>query len=106
MDTMNAEQATIAEAQDEFEKLDAAIGQSVDGIKEIDEKTEALKTIKEQIVSNVSDLSAISQENAASNEEVTASVENIAASIQEIADRMQEVNTQTERLNEAVSYFR
>jgi len=106
MDTMNAEQTIIEEAQEEFEKLEAAISESVDGIREIDEKTEALKGIKERIVSNVSDLSAISEENAASNEEVSASTDNIATSIQEIAERIKAVSAQADNLKEIVSFFK
>ena len=106
MDTMNSEQISIGEAQEEFDKLNQAISESVDGIKEIDSMTDNLRAIKEQIVSNVSDLSAISEENAASNQEVSASVDTIAASIREIADKMQEVNERTEQLNNAVAFFK
>ena len=106
MDTMNSEQVSIGEAQEEFEKLNQAISESVEGIKEIDTKTDNLRVIKEQIVSNVSDLSAISEENAASNQEVSASVDTIAASIREIAEKMQEVNERTEQLNSAVAFFK
>jgi len=106
MDTMNSEQASIAEAQDEFDKLNNAIGESVEGIKEIDSMTSSLRAIKEQIVGNVTDLSAISEENAASNQEVSASVESIAASVQEIADKMQEVNEQAEGLTRSISFFK
>ena len=106
METMNAEQVTIEEAQEEFEKLEAAIVESVDGIKEIDEKTESLKDIKERIVANVSDLSAISEENAASNAEVSASTDNIATAIQEIAERIKGVSAQADNLKEIVAFFK
>ena len=106
METMNAEQVTIEEAQEEFEKLEAAIVESVDGIKEIDEKTESLKHIKERIVANVSDLSAISEENAASNAEVSASTDNIATAIQEIAERIKGVSAQADNLKEIVAFFK
>lgn len=106
MDTMNAEQVTIEEAQEEFEKLEAAIVESVDGIREIDEKTESLKDIKERIVANVSDLSAISEENAASNAEVSASTDNIATAIREIAERIKEVSAQADNLKEIVAFFK
>ena len=106
METMNAEQVTIEEAQEEFEKLEAAIVESVDGIKEIDEKTESLKHIKERIVANVSDLSAISEENAASNAEVSASTDNIATAIREIAERIKGVSSQADNLKEIVAFFK
>lgn len=106
METMNAEQVTIEEAQEEFEKLEAAIVESVDGIREIDEKTESLKHIKERIVANVSDLSAISEENAASNAEVSASTDNIATAIREIAERIKGVSAQADNLKEIVAFFK
>ncbi|MCR5618553.1 MAG: hypothetical protein K6F65_00500, partial [Lachnospiraceae bacterium] len=94
------------EAQDEFEKLEAAIAESVDGIKGIDEKTSSLQSIKERIVANVTDLSAISEENAASNAEVSASTDNIATSIKEIADRIKGVSKQADNLKEIVAFFK
>ena len=106
MSAMTDEQAEISAAQDSFTKLNEAIGQSVESIEQIDSMTGSLRTIKEQIVSNVSDLSAISEENAASNQEVSASVESIAASVAEIADKMKDMNDLAKNLNDAVAFFK
>ena len=54
---------------------------------------------------NVSDLSAISEENAAASEEVAAAVENVTESIADISQHTAEIVGLVEKLEEAVSYF-
>ena len=61
--------------------------------------------IKESIVSNVSDLSAISEENAASSEEVSASIESVSENVTEINNQMSQMEALSEHLTETVSFF-
>mgnify|MGYP000924006961 CR=1 FL=1 len=62
------------------------------------DKTKNLETLKLDIINSVSELSAISEENAASNEEVTARVTEIAESVNRISE-----DTQTAKIPQAVS---
>ncbi len=62
----------IVETQKHFEQLNDSINESVSEIAFINDKTKDLETIKDALVSHVSDLSAISEKNAANNEEVNA----------------------------------
>ena len=103
---ISEEQNAIIEAQGKFEDLEAAIGDSVEEIKSIGEKTEALEQIKSSIVADVQDLSAISEENAASTEEVTASVQSIAANVSMIAERMGTLDGVSNDLNGNVAFFK
>lgn len=58
------------------------------------------------IVSSVQDLSAISEENAASNQEVSASIVSIANSIGEIKTGSFEIDEMAKDLQNEVSYFK
>ena len=71
----------------------------------ISEKTFQLDTIKQDIISNINDLSAISQENAASNEEVTANVGQITEAVLNIADGVKNMRDVSSKLAEMMMYF-
>ncbi len=103
--TIEEEQGVIQETREKFDLLNASIGESVEEINMIGEKTHALEGIKDNLVANVSDLSAISEENAANNEEVLASVETISMSIDEIADHMTNMNQMSQNLEDSVAHF-
>lgn len=102
---ISQEQSDINRANKSFGDLNAAIEESVNAIQVVEEHTEALARIKEEIVENVSDLSAISEENAAASEEVAASVESVTESIADISQHTAEIVGLVEKLEEAVSYF-
>ncbi|MCR5655364.1 MAG: cache domain-containing protein [Lachnospiraceae bacterium] len=104
-ETIEQEQHAIEHAQESFANLNEVIGENVDNIKLIDEKTEALQSIKGVIINDVQDLSAISEENAASNEEVTASIENISTDIRDISSRMTELDALSENLTDLIAFF-
>ena len=99
------EQNDINRANKSFGDLNKAIEESVAAIQVVEKHTEALAQIKEQIVENVSDLSAISEENAAASQEVAASVENVTNSIADISQHTAEIAGLVEKLEDAVSYF-
>ena len=104
--TIEDEQAVIVETQKHFEQLNDSINESVSEIAFINDKTKDLETIKDALVSHVSDLSAISEQNAANNEEVNASVENISQSMKEIVNRMVAMNSMSQNLENSVSHFK
>ncbi len=105
-ETIAEEQKSIQNTQSSFTSLDDAINVSVTKIQNIDGMTGELRKIKEVIVGNISDLSAISEENAASNEEVTASVDSIATGLDQIAAEISDVYQKAKGLKEEVEYFR
>lgn len=98
-------QADIEKTSKEFGALNEAIEANVQAIQEVRENTRKLAEIKEAIVSNVSDLSAISEENAASSEEVSASIESVSENVNEISREMSQVEELSDHLAETVSFF-
>ena len=104
-DIIEQEQKDIIETQKNFDILSDAIEKSIEVTGIIDTKTVSLDKLKEGIVSNVNDLSAISEENAASNEEVTASVVNIADSMKDINKGTSNIKVMSEELKELMKYF-
>lgn len=99
------EQKDIAETQKNFDMLSKFIEQSIEVAEEINSKTVALDTLKESIISNVNDLSAISEENAASTEETSASAICIAESVENITEETSNIKLMSEELTELIKYF-
>lgn len=102
---INEEQEILVETKKRFDILNTEITNSVEDIRGISSQTESLENIKSVIVENVSDLSAISEENAASTQEVTASMESIAMNIRSISDDSEGMNGIADNLVSAVSEF-
>lgn len=100
------EQETVHSTQSAFETLGASIEESLAMISEIYSKTDELKKLKEGIISNMSDLSAISEENAASNQEVTASITHIADKVSDMSAQSDDMKNISDELQENVSYFK
>ncbi len=90
---------------EKFEILDNEIKSSVNEINSVSNVATELDKIKEIILSSVSDLSAISEETAATNQEVTASIENIAENVRKVSDDNDYMNNLSDGLKEAIAYF-
>ncbi len=103
---INEEQTILVETKKRFDVLNEEITNSVEDIRGISSQTESLEKIKATIVENVSDLSAISEENAASTEEVTASMESIASNIRIISENTEGMNEIADNLVNTVGEFR
>lgn len=99
------ERKYIEETQNKFKVLNQEIDTSVNGINSITQKIDALEEVKNTIISSVSDLSAISEENAASNEEVSASITSIVDAIESMSQSAEHTYSRSKELNETVSYF-
>ena len=105
-ETIAEEQVLVKDAQDKFDDLSEGVEASVVAISSIHEKTAALNGATERIVSVVSDLSALSEENAASSEEMNASVEDITEGVVEIMRNSDEMRGMSLQLKESVAYFK
>ena len=103
---IKAEQDSVNSTKDAFETLSGAIENSLEMIDGINTKTDELNVLKENIISRISDLSAISEENAASNEEVTASVTSISQLVSDMALNSDDMKILSDELEHAVSYFK
>ena len=100
------EQGFIKDTQDKFEVLNREIGESLSEINEISDKVKNLNVAKVSITDSVGDLSAISEENAASNQQVAASVTGIVDAINEIASNSRTTNASAGDLATTMEYFK
>ena len=100
------EQESVAKTQDKYDEHSKDISQSVNEIKAIAEKTENLARVKEIVVGSVHELSAISEENAASNEEVSEKLDHIVEGINKVNDCCEKMSGMARELQESVAYFR
>ena len=100
------EQEDISVTKESFETLSKTINDNLVAVSRISEKTKQLDTIKQAIIGNINDLSAISEENAASNQEVSANITNIAESIDEMNAATGHVNNISEELAQLMEYFK
>lgn len=100
------EQGNISQTKQSFDVLSSIINDNINGVRVISDKAKRLEELKKHIIDSVSELSAISEENAASNEEVTASVANIAESINKISEDTQTIRKVSADLTELMTYFK
>jgi methyl-accepting chemotaxis protein len=103
---INDEQKFMEESKSKFGDMESGINSTIDYTQSIAARMSGLDEARKEIAGNVSDLGAISQENAASNEEVTSSVENIAGTIKTINQKSRGINEMSARLKGVISYFR
>ncbi len=100
------EQNLVTGTQEKFDTLAEAVESANTEIAAISDKTYVLDTVKNQINSNVSDLSAVSEENGASAEEVSASCETMATGITDTRAKTEEMSALAEQLKSAIAYFK
>lgn len=100
------EQEDISVTKESFEILSKTINDNLVAVSRISEKTKQLDMIKQAIIGNINDLSAISEENAASNQEVSANITNIAESIDEMNTATGHVRQISGKLAELMEYFK
>ena len=100
------EQADIGSAKTGFDTLSQIIEANVATAGTIAEKTKNLEELKQTIINNITELSAISEENAASNEEVTSIVSIIAESIDIISEDTGIIKKVSAALEEQMKYFK
>lgn len=76
------------------------------GATAINGETVELMKLKESVLSAITDLSAISEENAASSEEVNASIENIASAVESTKVESQSMRELAQELDEKMAFFK
>ena len=104
-DIIEEQRELLEETLHKFDLLDNEIANSANEVNAVSNATDELDKIKGIILGAVNDLSAISQETAATNEEVTASIENIADSVRQVSNDSEYMNNLSDGLKEAISYF-
>lgn len=100
------QQEKLDATKSKFEEVSSEINISLEGIKEIQNKTEILDDARGKIVDVITNLSAISEENAASAEETTASTEELNASVAELAKSAEKLKEMATSLEDQVKIFK
>lgn len=110
---------TMAEVSDNLEEQTTSVNMTntkFDGIAntieklrklliQLNQSSKVMGTKKDEIVGIIQNLSAISEENAASTEEATASIEEQTASMHEIADSSESLSGLAEEMQKSISKF-
>ncbi len=104
--SLQEEKSIFVETKNCFATLSKEIVKSVQEISSISQQTDSIEGIRNEIMDKVSSLSAISEENTASNEEVSNSITRIAGNISEINDKVNALNKMSIELDKAMTFFR
>lgn len=99
------EQKSVSNTRTTFEELSRDIEQSVVSIRNIADKTENLTDYKEKVLDNVQDLSAISEENYASNQEVCSNITEILSEVESVNTHCEKINNMAGELEKSAAYF-
>lgn len=96
----------ILATNDDFSKLDSNINQSLNGVFRISQSMSDLKVQSENLVDVLSNLSAISEENAASAEECSASVSSLDTIMNDLHEKVKTLKRNEAALSELVKFFK
>ncbi len=94
---------------DAYKEMDATKESGIalrEGVQQVGVKADELAEIKEAVLNDISDLSAISEENAASSEEVSASVESIASAVDGTKTESTTMKSYAETLADQMAFFK
>ncbi|MGN0344114.1 MAG: methyl-accepting chemotaxis protein [Lachnospiraceae bacterium] len=112
MEVMQEAESLVAEQQQKLNDTKLRFSEVSDGISVSREGTNVIRgnasscdRARAQVVDVISNLSAISQENAASAEETTASMEELNATINMLAEAAGSLKVLSEQLNEEMNFF-
>lgn len=103
---MNQQTAGVENTNTRFVGISDAIESMKDSLKRLNESGAEMTIKKENIVSTIESLSAISEENAAGSQEASASVEEQTAAMDEIAGTSEDLAKLAQEMQEAVARFK
>lgn len=105
-ESVTVEGDVLANVHESFNKVTNSMNQTSENINEIYGKTNELSVAKDNILNEVSNLSAIAQENATSCEETTSVIENINDTIEKISLSSKDTVHLSQKLEQEVKYFK
>lgn len=103
---VNEQTESVKETEKKFEGIAVAIERTKNSIDELNESGKIMENKRDNIISIIENLSAISEENAAGTEEASASVEEQTASMEQIANASEELAKLAEDMNQSVARFK
>lgn len=97
---------TVESAAQSFQQIAQAIDRLSAEIKSIDEATEVMDKNKNEVLNAIENISAVSEESAASAQEVSASAQEQLAAMDELSDAAQKLSNLANDLLQAMSAFK
>lgn len=104
-DAILAERESLAKTDESFEIIENNINMIGDAIDIVSEKTVRLDSSKSSVVESMTNLSAISQENAASAEQANAGCQEMSANSSMLYEKSEEIKETAAKLNDKLTYF-
>lgn len=102
----DAQKEEISYVLTEFGTLDEQIGLTADKAEEIKKLVETMVELNGNITQSSGGLTDVSSANAAATEEMTANIEELNAMMHGVADMAGQMHDQSEKLNNALQYFK
>lgn len=102
----DAQKEEIGYVLTEFGTLDEQIGLTADKAEEIKKLVETMVELNGNITQSSGGLTDVSSANAAATEEMTANIEELNAMMHGVADMAGQMHDQSEKLNNALQYFK
>lgn len=103
---INEESTKLLQTRTEFENVSRGIERSRSETEGIKGRTASCDNSRQSVVDTVTNLSAISEENAASTQQTTASMQELNATINMLAEEAGSLTQLSEALDQEVKYFR
>lgn len=103
---LQEQQENLKSTQNEFANVISGIQDTRKQSDLVDEQAKDCDSAREVVINIISNLSAISEENAASTQETTASIEELTATINVVAQQANSVQEQAKVLEEAMRFFK
>jgi len=102
---LKEQSADVESTSVKFEGIAEAIKETLEVLEKLNGSGELLDEKKNEIIAVIDNLSAISEENAASTEEATASVDQQTNSMKEISKASEELSKLAEKMQESIAVF-
>ncbi len=99
------EGAVLTAVGEGFDQVETSIEESTRAMRQVTDKVAHINAVKEAVLDEISTLSSISEENAASTQETNASMEEMAANIAMIQTESGATKSTADDLEDAVNYF-
>lgn len=104
-DAVGKEADALRSVNHNFDDVENNISEAASAVNKITEIVGIVDQSKVSVLDSVSDLSGISEENAASAEEANASTEELRANVEEVAGQANELKSVIDQLNNSVAFF-
>lgn len=103
---INEQQDKLQQTKERFDGVSVGIQSSRDEIRIIQEDSEGCDIARVKVIDVIQNLSAVSEENAASTEETMAAIQELNATMNMLADRADELKVMSDDLEKEMQFFK